>query len=95
MVTLLTTKGVVTIKIYGGVFAEYDKQLSEKRPDGTKHVIRKSEFSRGNKIIVIGVRDEDSFRAKKYSRTPYHLVETVGAVEGNKIIIDNRNGEIE
>ena len=94
MVTLLTTKGVVTVKIYGGVFAEYDKQLSEKRPDGTKHVIRKSEFSRGNKIIVIGVRDEDSFRAKKYSRTPHHLIETVGAVEGSRIIIDNRNGDI-
>ena len=95
MVTLLTTEGVVTVKIYGGVFNEYDKQLSEKRADGTKHIIRKSEFSRGNKIIVIGVRDEDSFRAKKYSKTPYHLIETVGAIEGNKIIIDNRNGDIE
>ena len=95
-VTLLTTEGVVTVKIYGGVFSEYDKQLSEKRPDGTKHVIRKSEFSRGNKIIVIGVRDGDNeFRAKKYSRTPYHLIETVGAIEGNRIIIDNRNGNIE
>ena len=95
MVTLLTTEGVVTVKIYGGVFNEYDKQLSEKRPDGTKKIIRKSEFSRGNKIIVIGVRDDDSFRAKKYSKTPYHLIETVGAVEGNRIIIDNRNGDIE
>lgn len=93
-VVLLTTEGVVTVKIYGGVFAEYDKQLSEKRSDGTKHVIRKSEFSRGNKIIVIGVRDGDNeFRAKKYSKTPYHLIETVGAVEGSKIIIDNRNGD--
>jgi DNA polymerase-3 subunit alpha len=95
MVTLLTTEGVVTVKIYGGVFNEYDKQLSEKRPDGTKKIIRKSECSRGNKIIVIGVRDDDSFRAKKYSKTPYHLIETVGAVEGSRIIIDNRNGDIE
>jgi DNA polymerase-3 subunit alpha len=95
MVTLLTTEGVVTVKIYGGVFNEYDKQLSEKRPDGTKKIIRKSEFSRGNKIIVIGVRDDDSFRAKKYSKTPYHLIETVGAVEGSRIVIDNRNGDIE
>ena len=76
-VVLLTTEGVVTVKIYGGVFAEYDKQLSEKRPDGTKHVIEKSIFSRGNLIAIIGVRDEDSFRAKKYSKTPYHLIEKI------------------
>ena len=92
MVTLLTTGGVVTIKIYGGVFSEYDKQLSERRPDGTKHVIRKSEFSRGNKIIVIGVRDgANEFRGKKYSKTPFHLIETIKEVEDNRIIIDNRN----
>ena len=95
MVTLLTTEGVVTVKIYGA-FQNYDKQLSEKRPDGTKKIIRKSEFSRGNKIIVIGVRDgANEFRAKKYARTPYHLVETIGAIDGDKIIIDNRNDEEE
>jgi DNA polymerase-3 subunit alpha len=76
-VTLLTTSGVVTVKIFGGVFAQYDKQISERGADGKKHVIEKSMFSRGNKIIVCGVRDGDSFRAKKYSRTPYHLVEQI------------------
>ena len=81
-VTLLTTSGVVTVKIFGGVFSNYDKQISEKGPDGKKHVIQKSMFSRGNKIIVCGVRDGDSFRAKKYSRTPFHLVEQI--VEVNK-----------
>ena len=81
-VTLLTTSGVVTVKIFGGVFAQYDKQISERGADGKKHVIEKSMFSRGNKIIVIGVRDGDAFRAKKYSKTPFHLVEQI--VEVNK-----------
>ena len=76
-VTLLTTSGVVTVKIFGGVFAQYDKQISERGADGKKHVIEKSMFSRGNKIIVIGVRDGDAFRAKKYSKTPFHLVEQI------------------
>lgn len=80
-VTLLTTNGVVTVKIFGGVFAQYDKQISERGVDDKKHVIEKSMFSRGNKIIVIGVRDGDSFRAKKYSRTPYHLVEQIVEVD--------------
>ena len=76
-VTLLTTSGVVTVKIFGGIFSQYDKQISERGADGKKHVIEKSMFSRGNKIIVIGVRDGDAFRAKKYSKTPFHLVEQI------------------
>ena len=86
-VTLLTTSGVVTVKIFGGVFAQYDKQISERGADGKKHVIEKSMFSRGNKIIVIGVRDGDSFRAKKYSRTPYHLVEQIVEVHEDGTMI--------
>jgi DNA polymerase-3 subunit alpha len=92
-VTLLTTSGVVTVKIYGGVFAQYDKQISERGVDGKKHVIEKSMFSRGNKIIVIGVRDGDSFRAKKYSRTPYHLVEQIVEVRNDGTMITRSRGE--
>lgn len=91
-VTLLTRSGVVTVKIFGGVFANYDKQLSEKGADGHKHVIRKSEFARGNKIIVTGIRDgENEFRAKKYSKTPWHLVETIKEIVDGQLVIDNRN----
>lgn len=93
MVTLLTEDGVVTVKIYG-VFQQYDKQISEKGADGHKHVIRKSEFSRGNKIIITGIRDgANEFRAKKYKSTPYHLIETISSIEDGKITIDNRNDE--
>ena len=76
-VTLLTTSGVVTVKIFGQVFSHYDKQISEKGVDGKKHVIEKSWLSRGNKIIVTGIKQSDGFLAKKYNRTPYHLVELI------------------
>ena len=93
-VTLLTTNGVVNVKIFGGVFSNYDKQISERGADGKKHVIRKSEFARGNKIIVCGVRDGDSFRAKKYSKTPYHLIETIEWInEDGTMITHNRHDE--
>lgn len=93
-VTLLTTRGVVTVKIFGGVFAQYDKQISERGADGKKHVIEKSMFSRGNKIIVSGVRDGDSFRAKKYSKTSWHLVEQITDVdEWGQITIHARGEE--
>ena len=93
-VTLLTTRGVVTVKIFGGVFAQYDKQISERGVDGKKHVIEKSMFSRGNKIIVSGVRDGDSFRAKKYSKTSWHLVEQITNVdEWGQITVHARGEE--
>lgn len=92
-VTLLTTRGVVTVKIFGGVFAQYDKQISERGADGKKHVIEKSMFSRGNKIIVCGVRDGDSFRAKKYSKTPWHLVEQITGVDEWGQITTHSRGE--
>lgn len=84
-VTLLTTSGVVTVKIYGDVFTQYDKQISEKGADGKKHVLERSWFSRGNKIIVTGIRQENIFLAKKYAATPYHLVEQIITIdeEGN------------
>lgn len=76
-VTLLTTKGVVTVKIYGDAFGYYDKRISQKQPDGTKKVIENSIFSRGNKIIVTGIRKEENFICKKYKSTPYPLVEQI------------------
>ncbi len=86
-ITLLTTSGVVTVKVYGDVFTKYDKQISEKNKDGKKHVLEKSWFSRGNKIIVTGIRREDSFLAKKYSKTPYHLIELIEEIKDNGDII--------
>lgn len=76
-VTLLTTSGVVTVKIFGDVFNHYDRQISEKDATGKKHVIEKSWFSRGNKIIITGIRRDTDFHAKKYRNTPYHLVELI------------------
>ena len=76
-VTLLTKNGVVTVKVFGQVFSHYDKQLSERGADGKKHVIEKSWFSRGNKVVISGIRREDSFIAKKYTKTPWHLCELI------------------
>ena len=86
MVTLLTNDSVVTVKIFGDAFTHYDRQISEKRPDGTKKVIEKSWLSRGNKIIVTGIRREDNFIAKKYKNTPHHLVELITSIDDNGYI---------
>ena len=93
-ITLLTTEGVVTVKIFGEVFSYYDKQISEKGADGHKHIIRKSDFSRGNKLIITGIRRDESFHGKKYKSTPYHLVDLIQEVkEDGTLIINNRREE--
>lgn len=96
-VTLLTTSGVVTVKIYGEVFSRYDKQISERGDDGIKHVIEKSFFARGSKIIVTGIRRGDTFLAKKYAKTPWHLVEKIVEVnpDGSLVLQSSRYGEEE
>lgn len=93
-ITLLTTEGVVIVKIFGEVFNYYDKQISEKGVDGHKHIIRKSDFSRGNKLIITGIRRDESFQGKKYKSTPYHLVDLIQEVrEDGTLIINNRRDE--
>ncbi len=93
-ITLLTTEGVVIVKIFGEVFSYYDKQISEKGADGHKHIIRKSDFSRGNKLIITGIRRDKSFQGKKYKSTPYHLVDLIQEVkEDGTLVINNRRDE--
>ncbi len=82
-ITLLTTSGVVTIKLFGPVFTKYDKQISEKLEDGHKKVIEKSWFTRGNKLIFTGIRRGENFFAKKYAKTPFHLCEKIDSIDEN------------
>lgn len=82
-VSLLTPTGVVSVKIFGDVFSYYDRQISERDAEGKKKVLEKSIFARGNKIIITGIRRDDSFQAKKYKSTPYHLIEQIESVDEN------------
>ena len=86
MVTLLTNDSVVTVKIFGDAFTHYDRQISEKRPDGTKKIIERSMLARGNKIIVTGIRKENNFICKKYKSTPHPLVEQIISIDENGYI---------
>lgn len=66
-VTLLTPEGVVNVKLRKEHFALFDKQISERQEDGTKKIVEKSWFNRGNMIIVQGIRSGDDFISKKYA----------------------------
>ena len=85
-VTLLTTNGVVTVKIFGPIFAHYDKQISQRGTDGKKHVVEASWFKRGTKIIITGLKQSDGFLAKKYTKTPYSLVEKITSISEDGLL---------
>lgn len=71
-VTLLTTDGVVTVKFYAEAFAHYDKQISQiELTTGSKTVLEKSWFARGNKLLITGIRRGDTFFPKKYHDSIY------------------------
>lgn len=82
-ISLLTTTGVVNVKFVKDQFAYFDKQISQRHPDGTKTVIEKSWFTRGNLLIVQGIRSGDTFMCKKYSRTPGHRLAKITKVNND------------
>ena len=93
-VTLLTNDSVVTVKIFGDAFTHYDRQISEKRPDGTKKVVEKSWLGRGNKVIITGIRRDSDFIAKKYKNTPHHLVELITSIDDDGYIQTKQEREV-
>lgn len=82
-VTLLTVEGVVTVKFTKEYFAMFDRQISQRGSDGTKHVIEKSWFNRGSMLVVTGLRRGDEFVCKKYSATPGHQMYKIDDVFAN------------
>lgn len=73
-VTLLTMTGVVTVKFTKEQFAKFKKQISERQPDGSKKVVEKGWFKRGNILLITGIRRGDMFVAKTYAHTTTHQV---------------------
>ena len=80
-VTVLTPEGVVNVKFRKEHFALYDKQISEKNPDGTKTVKEKSWFNRGKMVIVQGFRSGDNFIPKKYASSSGHTLYQISSID--------------
>ena len=70
----------------------FDKQISERQADGTKKVVEKSWFNRGNMIVVTGIRSGDDFISKKYASTGGHQLYKIDEVlpNGDLVLKDSR-----
>lgn len=86
-ITLLTNYGVVNVKIYQAQFAKYDKQISQKLADGRKKIIERSWFSRGNKLMITGIRRGDQFIPKRYKNSQYqNIIELITKVNDDNTL---------
>ena len=82
IVTLLTPTGVVKVKVYRPQFSKYDRQIAEKDEiTGKKTIVEKSWFTRGNMLIVTGIRRGDFVVPKYYKNTPYQPFELITDVD--------------
>ena len=80
---MLTTDGVVNVKFRKEYFSVYDKQISERQSDGTKKIMEKSFFNRGNMIMVSGFRQGDDFIVKKYANSTFEQLYKIESVYEN------------
>lgn len=66
-VTILTTDGVIILKLTAEKFAKYNRVIS-KVIDGTKKVLEKSWFNKGTLVLVNGFKMGETFRVKHMSK---------------------------
>ena len=94
-VTLLTTNGVAVVKLYRDQFSAFDKQISEPNGDGTKTIVERSWFKRGNKLLITGFRRDNQFIAKTYKSTGRHTIYKITDIreDGTIALIWQRTGE--
>ena len=84
-VTILTTTGVVDVKFTRDYYSMFKRQISAIGEDGKKHVIEKSWFTRGSKIMVTGFRRDNQFVGKTYANTEGHQLYKITDVIGDGI----------
>lgn len=97
LVTILTTDGVVNVKVWQNQFVLYDKQISVRDEiTNKKKVIEKSWFSRGNKLIITGIRRGDTFIPKLYKNSPWRApIELIDSINEETGDITTRSERLE
>lgn len=96
-ITLLTTAGVVEVKMSKEYFSQYNKRISEVRLDGTKKIMEQGFFRRGTMLVCNGIRRGDTFVLKAYKRKGniQHQLYKITKVnkDGTIEMTNNRYGE--
>ena len=95
MITLLTPTGVVRVKVWKSQFSAWDKRIFMKLDNGKKKVLENSWFTRGTKLIITGIKRENTFIPKKYKNTEWPLFEKIIELDDKGFITDSQTERIE
>lgn len=91
---LLTPEGeVILIKMNKEEFSNWDRQISETNADGSRTIIERSWFRRGNLLLVSGFRRGDQFIPKAYRNSnlqPLYLITDVS--EDGELTLKSERG---
>lgn len=79
-ISLLTPDGVVNVKIYKNQYSQFDRQISVRKPDGSKSVLEKSWFQKGTLLLIQGIKRGDAFVPKHYKSSIYPVVSKINEV---------------
>ena len=90
-VALLTTTGVVNVRFRKEYYNLYAKQISRTKEDGTKEVVEKSFFTKGNMIMVMGIRSGDDFIVKKYASSSGEQLYRIDSINSDGALILRHN----
>ena len=95
-ISVLTTHGVVDVKIYAGQYVRFNQRITAIDKDtGKKTVIEESWFKRGTKLVVYGQRKDNAFICKNFKEGSYNrLIGLIDEVhlDGTLKISYNRKG---
>lgn len=90
---LLTIDGVVDVKVWKSQFSKFDKQISIIGNDGKKHVVEKSFFTRGTKLLLTGIKKDNTFIPKMYKNSgiisPIQKIDSIDE-NGELVLISDR-----
>ena len=67
----------------------FKKQISQINPDGTKSIMERGWFTRGNMLMVTGYRREDTFVGKTYKSANTHQLYKIVDVKDDDIMLQH------
>lgn len=67
-ITIVTLGGIANVKMSKEYFSQYNKRISEVKPDGSKKIMEQGFFQRGTLVVCNGFRRGDTFVLKAYKR---------------------------
>ena len=92
-ITLATLGGIANVKMSKEYFSQYNKRISEIKPDGSKKIMEQGFFQRGTLVVCNGFRRGDTFILKAYKRkgqTQHQLYKITQINSDGTIEVTNR-----